>query len=56
MATTNEIVLVVRWSVKYFFAPNSPIFREGFDEGRQLQNAMLLQANAKTSKHAYKGG
>ena len=33
--TTNWIVLVVRWSIKYFFAPNSPIFGKSLDEGRK---------------------
>ena len=28
IAINNRIVLVVRWSVKCFFAPNSPIFRK----------------------------
>ena len=33
MATTKRIVLAVRWSAKYLFAPNSPMFRKSFDEG-----------------------
>ena len=28
IATNNWTVLAVRWSVKYFFAPNSPIFQK----------------------------
>ena len=35
IATSNWIVLAVQWSVKYFFAPNSPLFREGGGEKKR---------------------
>ena len=43
--TNNFKVLAVRWSVKYSFAPNSPIFpiklaEKRKEEHRQLQCAM----------------
>ena len=48
MATTNWIVLAFGWSVKYFFAPNSPMFRKNLDKrqkqiAKQLQNVMLYK-------------
>ena len=47
-ATTKWIVVAVRWSIKNFFAPNSPIFRKSLDEerkqmARQLQSVMLYK-------------
>ena len=44
-ATDNLIVLAVRWSVKYFSAPNSPLFRKsrgGEENGvsRQMQRKL----------------
>ena len=44
-ATNNLIVLAVRWSVKYFSAPNSPLFRKsrgGEENGvsRQMQRKL----------------
>ena len=48
MAKTDWIVLAVRWSVKYFFASDSPISRKSLDEGskqtaRQLQSVTLYK-------------
>ena len=34
-ATNNRIVLAVRRSVKYFFAPNSPLFRKNGEEKKK---------------------
>ena len=44
----KSIVVAVRWSIKNFFAPNSPIFHKSLDEGRkqmarQLQSVMLYK-------------
>ena len=59
LRTRNEslkscIILPVRWSVKQFFAPNSPIFgirlpkkqEEKEEEHRQLYVAFVFHANA----------
>ena len=42
------IALVVRWSVSNFFAPNSPMFRKGSTEEREIGNSKVL---CFTSKH-----
>ena len=41
-------MLALRWSVKYFYAPNSPIFRKScgeveHTENRQLQGILLFK-------------
>ena len=35
IATNNWIVLVVQWSVKYLFAPNSPKFQKNCNEEKE---------------------
>ena len=47
MATTNWIILAVRWSVKYYFASNSSIFIKSLDEGRKQRTC---KAQTQTSK------
>ena len=47
IATNNWVALAVRWSVKYFFAPNFPLIQKsGGDaedgENRQIQNVSLF--------------
>ena len=54
IATNNWIVLAVQWPVKYFFAPNFPIFRkscgeEEDGENRQMQSALLFKQTQKIS-------
>ena len=45
--TNNGIILAVRWSVKYFYAENSPIFwksgEEEDGENWQMQNVLLFK-------------
>ena len=49
IATNNRIVFTVPWSVKYFFAPDSPTFRknrseeEKDGENQQIQNGLLFK-------------
>ena len=38
IATNNLIVLAAQWSVKYFFAPNSPIFRKRGGEKKKKRD------------------
>ena len=46
IGTSNWIALAIRWSIKYFFATNSPIFRirlaekQGEEEHTQMQSVM----------------
>ena len=52
IALVALIVLVVQWSVKYFFAPNFPIFRksckeEEDGENRQMQSVLLFKQTQK---------
>ena len=50
METTNWIVLAAGWSVKYFFGPNSPIFRKSRrgkkTNSKAIAKRFALQANA----------
>ena len=47
IARQNYIVLAVWWFVKYYFAPNFPIFRKSQTEedggNRKMQSALLLK-------------
>ena len=38
IATNNWIVLAARWSVKYFFAPNSPLFQKKSGEKKKKKD------------------
>ena len=42
MATNNLIALAVQWSVKYFFAPNYPIFRKKCDREAEEEGARAI--------------
>ena len=47
--TNNWIVLAVRWSVKYFFVPNSSMFQKNCEEKEedgenwQMQGSLLFK-------------
>ena len=49
MEKNNRILLAVRWSVKNFFAPNSPIYQknrreeEEDGENRQIQSVSFFR-------------
>ena len=49
IVTNNWMVLVARWFVKYFFAPNFPILPrnrgEEDEENRQMQSVSLFKQN-----------
>ena len=45
IATYNWIVLAVWWSVKYYFAPNSPIFQK-----KMWRRSRLKKGNCKRKK------
>ena len=53
----NRIVLAVRWSVKYIFAPNSPIFRESCDEKKNTNRKAIAKryplVNAKEDRYKF---
>ena len=56
IATSNRIVLAVQWSLKYFFAPNSPSLRKsGGEKKKKRGNSKLFafQANAIILKHTF---
>ena len=51
IATNNLIVLAAQWSVKYFFAPNSPIFRKrGGEKKKKRDDYEALCFSSKSNK------
>ena len=55
IATNNLIVLAAQWSVKYFFAPNSPIFRKRGGEKKKKKRddyeALCFSSKSNKSFH-----
>ena len=43
-------MLAVRWSVKYFFTPNSPLFRKSGGEKKKKDNHEALCFSSKGNK------
>ena len=53
MATAYWIVLALRWSVKYFFAPNPPVFRKSLDKGKTNSKTIARRYDIYTLRKSF---